>query len=52
MAVYNAAANQVLISPVSNYYAGKAKRAGLKQAEADLEFKKLQRLVLVLYWRI
>ncbi len=42
MAVYNAAANQVLISPVSNYYAGKAKRAGLKQAEADLEFKKLR----------
>ncbi len=35
--VFNAAQNQVLISPVSAYYEGKAKRASLKQAEADLE---------------
>ena len=40
--VFNAAENQVLISPVTNYYKGKAIRAGLKQAEADLEYKNLQ----------
>ena len=37
MAVYNAAQNQVLISPVTNYYKGKAIRAGLKEAELDRE---------------
>ncbi len=40
--VFNAAQNQVLISPVSAYYEGKAKRASLKQAEADLEYTQLQ----------
>ena len=40
--VFNAAQNQVLISPVSSYYEGKAKRASLKQAEANLEFTELR----------
>ena len=35
--VFNAAQNQVLISPVSNYYEGEGKRASLRQADANLE---------------
>ncbi len=37
--VFNAAQNQVLISPVSSYYEGKAKRASLAGAELDRERK-------------
>ena len=37
MAVFNAAANQVLAKPVTNYYAGKAKRQALKQGELQLQ---------------
>lgn len=40
--VFNAAQNQVLISPVSAYYEGKRKRANLEQAEADLEYTELR----------
>ena len=40
--VFNAAQNQVLISPVSAYYEGKAKRASLAEAELDRERKQQQ----------
>ena len=38
--VYNAAANQVLFSPVTNYYQGKAIRQQLEEGELDIELKK------------
>jgi hypothetical protein len=37
--VFNAAENQVLISPVSNFYQGKAIRAGLREQELDIATK-------------
>jgi len=40
--VFNAAANQVLISPVTNYYKGKAIRQQLEEGELDIEIKKAQ----------
>ena len=42
MGVFNAAENQVLITPVTSYYEGKAIRTAQKQAEADVEFSNLQ----------
>ena len=38
--VFNAAANQVLISPVTNYYQGKAIRQAQEEKELDIELKK------------
>ena len=40
--VFDAAANQVLISPVSNFYQGKAIRQQLAAGEQDAELKGLQ----------
>ena len=42
MAVFDATQNQVLFSPVSNFYQGNAIRAGLAAQEQDAELKGLQ----------
>ena len=38
--VFNAARNQVLISPVTSFYQGKAIRQQLEDGETDIEYKK------------
>lgn len=40
--VFNAAENQVLISPVTNYYKGEINRANLKAAEQEAEIRAME----------